>query len=51
MFWAWMKEWLRTAKARTREAIDREIAYTWDELPEEIAEAWCAHCGYLGLRN
>jgi transposase len=45
--WAWLKSFLRTAAARTREAVDIAIAFAMDMLDGNIARAWFRHCGFL----
>lgn len=46
LFWAWLKDRLRMAKARTRNAIDREVARAMDDLPRDHIVSWFKECGY-----
>jgi transposase len=46
LFWAWLKERLRKAKGRTRDAIDSEVAKAMDALPREHIVSWFKECGY-----
>lgn len=46
LFWAWLKERLRKAKGRTRDAIDNEVAKAMDVLPREHIVSWFKECGY-----
>ena len=47
LLWAFMKSYLRKAKARTREKLDQTIKYVLDSLPLEYISNWFAHCGYI----
>lgn len=42
--WAKLKQWLRTAKARTKEALDEAIAEALQLISADNAEAWFKHC-------
>jgi transposase len=46
--WSKLKTWLRTAKARTTQALDAAIAKGMHLITPEDAEAWIRHCGYCG---
>ena len=41
-----LKTWLRTAQARTREALERVIQDATDWITERDAKNWFDHCGY-----
>ena len=45
--WSKIKQWLRSAKARTVEALERAIAEALERV-STIADAlaWFSHCGY-----
>jgi len=45
--WSKIKTYLRAAKARTREALERALGEALGEITEADARAWFAHCGYL----
>ena len=44
--WSKFKTWLRTAQARTREALDEAIGVAMNRIKSEDAQNWFAHCGY-----
>ena len=44
--WAKLKELLRTAKARTREALDVAVAHALTMVTPDDAYGWFTHCGY-----
>jgi transposase len=44
--WAKLKQLLRTAKARTKEALDQAIAEALTLISADNAEAWFKHCKY-----
>jgi transposase len=44
--WSKLNTYLRTAKARTREALDRPIAEALALITEADAHGWFAHAGY-----
>jgi transposase len=46
--WAKLKQLLRTAKARTQEALDNAIAEALQLITPDNARAWFRHCG-VGL--
>ena len=41
-----LKTWLRTAQARTREALESVIQAATDWITEQDAKNWFDHCGY-----
>jgi len=41
-----LKTWLRTAAARTRQALDEALAQALDWISEPDAQNWFDHCGY-----
>ena len=41
-----LKSWLRTAQARTREALEDVIKTATDWITEQDAKNWFDHCGY-----
>ena len=44
--WPKIKQWLRSAKARTLEALESAIAEALAAVTAENALAWFSHCGY-----
>ncbi len=44
--WAKLKRFLKTAKARTREALDAATAMAMDLITPNDAQAWFRHCGF-----
>jgi transposase len=44
--WSKLKSILRTAKARTREALDEAIAQALATITAADARGWFQHCGY-----
>lgn len=44
--WSKVKTWLRKAKARTVEALDRAIVEALDQVSSSDARGWFQHCGY-----
>ena len=44
--WSKLKTWLRSAKARTREALDLALTEAIGRITNGDARAWFAHCGY-----
>ena len=44
--WSKFKTWLRTAQARTREALDEAIGAARNWISADDAQNWFAHCGY-----
>ncbi len=45
-FWGWLKERLRRAKARSRDAVDREVLRAMNELPRGHIVSWFKDAGY-----
>ena len=45
--WSKIKEWLRTAKARCTEELDRAIAEALAKITPQDASGWFESCGYL----
>lgn len=41
-----LKTWLRTAAARTRQALDEALAQALNWISEIDAQNWFDHCGY-----
>lgn len=44
--WSKLKEFLRSAKARTRAALDDAIAAGMGEISRKDSRNWIRHCGY-----
>jgi transposase len=44
--WGKLKAVLRTAKARTREALDEALTLALDTITPSDAHGWFRHCGY-----
>ena len=44
--WSKFKQYLRTAKARTAEALDRAVSEALQTITPDNAAAWFRHCGY-----
>jgi transposase len=44
--WSKIKQWLRSAKARSVEALDSAIAEALAAITAENALAWFSHCGH-----
>ena len=44
--WSKFKQFLRTAKARTAEALDQAITEALKTITADNAQAWFRHCGY-----
>jgi transposase len=44
--WSKFKQYLRTAKARTAEALDRAVSEALQTITADNAVAWFRHCGY-----
>ena len=44
--WSKIKQWLRSAKARSVEALESAIAEALRAITAENALAWFSHCGY-----
>jgi transposase len=46
MVWSKLKTYLRKAKARTEQEIDRAIAEGLKLISEQDCRGWFKHCGY-----
>lgn len=46
--WAWVKQWLKTARARTEDAVNTALAMAMEMILPNMASGWIRHCGYLG---
>lgn len=46
--WSKFKQFLRSAKARTRDALDQAVTEALKTITAENASAWFKHCGYMG---
>jgi transposase len=44
--WSKLKAFLKTAKARTRDALDTAIAMAMDLITPKDAKGWYRHCGF-----
>jgi transposase len=44
--WSKIKTWLRSTKARSREALDDALAKIISKISNSDARGWFAHCGY-----
>jgi transposase len=44
--WSKFKQFLRSAKARTAEALDQAVTEALNTITAENAKAWFRHCGY-----
>jgi transposase len=49
--WSKLKTLLRTAAARTREALEGALASLLDQVTAADARGWFAHCGYTAPVN
>jgi len=47
LMWAWLKTYLRKAKARTHKKPEKAIARGLNELKTEFIKNWFEHCGYI----
>lgn len=45
--WSKVKAFLRSAEARSREALERAVAAAMNLITRDEAVAWFRHCGYL----
>ena len=45
--WAWLKSFLRTARARDRRSLDLMVGWAMRMLNPTDAGGWFRHCGYL----
>lgn len=48
--WSKFKQYLRAAKARSQEALDKAVADALKTITADNADAWFRHCGY-GIRH
>jgi transposase len=48
--WSKFKQYLRTAKSRTAEALDQAVTEALQTITPDNAVAWFRHCGY-GIQN
>ena len=48
--WSKFKEFIRAAKARTKEALDLAVTDALKTITADNAAAWFRHCGY-GIRR
>jgi transposase len=46
LMWAWLKAYLRKAKARTRKKLEKAIKYALGIVKQEFITNWFEHCGY-----
>jgi transposase len=46
LMWAWLKAYLRKAKARTREKLEKTVKYALDTVKADVIANWFNHCGY-----
>jgi transposase len=44
--WSKFKQYLRSAKARTAEALDQAVSEALQTITADNAVAWFRHCGY-----
>ena len=44
--WSKFKQFLRSAKARTAEALDQAVSAAIETITPDNAKAWFKHCGY-----
>lgn len=44
--WSKFKQFLRSAKARTAEALDQAVSAALETITADNAKAWFHHCGY-----
>ncbi|WP_442946128.1 transposase [Noviherbaspirillum sp. Root189] len=49
--WSKLKTKLRSAKARTRQALDEALAAAIDSISDADAQGWFKHCDYLLHRH
>lgn len=49
--WSKLKTLLRTAAARTKEALEAALAEALDQITTADAHGWFAHCGYEATLN
>ena len=46
LMWAWLKSYLRKAKARTRKKLEKAVVHTLNAIKTEFIGNWFKHCGY-----
>lgn len=46
LFWSWLKDRLRKAKARTRDGVDQHVTDGMTKLPRRHIVRWFKECGY-----
>jgi len=46
LMWAWLKAYLRKAKARTHKKLEKAIKHAFDTVRPEFIANWFKHCGY-----
>ena len=44
--WSKLKQWLRAARARTRDQLDEMVAWAMKAITPNDARGWIRHCGY-----
>jgi transposase len=49
--WSKFKQFLRRAKARSKEALDQAVTEAFKTITADNARAWFRHCGYGGTAN
>jgi len=49
--WSKLKTLLRTAAARTKEALEEALAAVIEQITAADARGWFAHCGYAAHPN
>jgi len=47
LFWSKVKSFLKKAKARTQEALDKAICEAFEWVSESDIIGWFKHCGYI----
>jgi transposase len=46
LLWAWLKSYLKKAKARTHDKLNDAIVYALNSLKSDFISHWFKHCGY-----
>ncbi len=44
--WSWVKRWLKTARARTEDAVNTALGMAMNLIEPATAARWIRHCGY-----
>jgi transposase len=44
--WPWVKRWLKTARARTEDAVNTALSMAMAQIDLATASHWMRHCGY-----